>query len=243
MPDQLPLVLLIIAVATTVRALFGFGDALVAMPLLAMTIGLRTAAPLMALLSGTIAVTILWSTWRSVHVESAWRLVVSAICGVPIGAFLLKGAYEGAMTGVLGCVVFGFAAYSLWTPRKIVLNTDRWAYVFGFAAGLLGGAYNTNGPPIVIYGTFRHWTPEQFRATLQGFFISSGTAILITHGAAGLWTRTVLVNYVAALPIVLIVVFIGGRFAGRFEADRFRRYVYFLLLILGSSLIVQTVLS
>ncbi len=241
MPEHLPIVLLIIAVATTVRALFGFGDALVAMPLLAMTIGLRTAAPLMALLSGTIAVTILWSTWRSVHFESAWRLVVSAMCGVPVGSLLLKGAYEEVMTAVLGFVVLAFAAYSLWAPRTITLNTDRWAFVFGFAAGILGGAYNTNGPPIVMYGTFRRWTPDQFRATLQGFFIFSGSAILISHGAAGLWTRTVFINYLAALPVVLAIVFVGGRFAGRFDANHFRRYVYILLLILGASLIVQTV--
>jgi len=241
MPEHLPLTLLIIAAATSVRALFGFGDALVAMPLLAMTIGLQTAAPLMALLSGAIAFVILLSTWRSVHLGSAWRLIVSAICGVPIGAYFLRGSFDEILIAVLGCVVFGFAAYSLWMPRSIVLNTDRWAFAFGFVAGLLGGAYNTNGPVVVIYGSFRQWTPEQFRATLQGFFICSGAAILISHGAAGLWTREVLISFAAALPLVLVVVTIGSRLARRFDAEHFRRYVYYLLLVLGASLIIQTV--
>jgi len=240
MPEELPIVLLIIAVATSVRAVFGFGDALVAMPLLTMTIGLRTAAPLMALTSGTVAFVIIWSSWRSVHIESAWRLVVSAICGIPIGIYFLQGTYERPMTAILGGVVMLFAAYNLWTPTRIALNTDRWAYVFGFAAGLLGGAYNTNGPPVVIYGTLRRWTPEQFRATLQGFFLCSGTAILVSHGVAGLWTRTVLVSYVAALPVVLVTVFIGSRFSQRFEADRFRRYIYALLFVLGLLLTFRT---
>ena len=41
---------------------------------------------------------------------------------------------------------------------------------FGFFAGILGGAYNTNGPPVVIYGSLRKWSPATFRATLQGYF-------------------------------------------------------------------------
>ncbi len=243
LPEELPIVLLIIAVATTVRALFGFGDALVAMPLLTLTVGLRTAAPLMALTSGTVAVIILWSSWRNVHVESAWRLVISAICGVPVGIYFLQGSFERPMTALLGAIVTLFAAYSLWTPRRITLNTDRWAYLFGFLAGILGGAYNTNGPPIVIYGTLRRWEPQQFRATLQGFFISSGWTILIAHGAAGLWTRTVLTHYVAALPVVLVTVVVGSRFSKRFESDRFRRYIYVLLLVIGLFLIIRTVMT
>lgn len=240
MPEELPIVLLIIAVATSVRAVFGFGDALVAMPLLTLTLGLRTAAPLMALVSGTVAIIILYSTWRSVHIGSTWRLMVSAICGVPIGIYFLQGSYERPMTAILGCVILSFGAYNLWAPTKIVLNTDRWAFVFGFASGILGGAYNTNGPPVVIYGTLRHWTPEQFRATLQGFFLSSGAAILVAHGVAGLWTRTVLVSYAAALPVVVVTVLVGSRFAKRFQSDRFRRYIYVLLLVLGAYLIVRT---
>jgi len=239
-PEHLPTILIIIAVATSVRAVFGFGDALVAMPLLTLSIGLRTAAPLMALVSGTIAIIILSTTWRSVHVQSAWRLVISAICGVPIGIYFLQGSYERPMTAILGCVILLFAAYNLWTPKRMVLHTDRWAFVFGFASGILGGAYNTNGPPAVIYGTLRRWTPDQFRATLQGFFITSGGTILVAHGAAGLWTRTVLVSYAASLPIVVATVLIGSRFAKRFESDRFRRYIYVLLLLLGLHLLFQT---
>lgn len=240
MPEELPIVLLIIAAATSVRAVFGFGDALIAMPLLTLTIGLRTAAPLMALVSGTVAVIILFATWRSVHLESTWRLVVSAICGVPIGIYFLQETFERPMTAILGLVVLLFGAYNLWTPSKIVLNTDRWAFVFGFVSGILGGAYNTNGPPVVIYGTLRRWPPEQFRATLQGFFLTSGTAILVAHGAAGLWTRTVLLSYLWALPIVVVTVLIGSRFSKRFESERFRRYIYGLLLVLGLCLVIRT---
>ena len=55
-------------VATLVHAALGFGTALVAMPLLAVTVGVRTATPLVGLVVlTTVAVLLAW-TWRGVDV-------------------------------------------------------------------------------------------------------------------------------------------------------------------------------
>jgi hypothetical protein len=35
------------------------------------------------------------------------------------------------------------------------LQDDRLAWLFGFAAGVLGEAYGMNGPPLVVYGALR----------------------------------------------------------------------------------------
>ena len=66
-------VLLIILVSTLVRAVFGFGNALIAMPLLAMTpIGMKTSTPLIALIATILALVILVKDWRmSSHPETA----------------------------------------------------------------------------------------------------------------------------------------------------------------------------
>jgi hypothetical protein len=63
--------------------------------------------------------------------------------------------------------------------------------MFGFVAGALGAAYNTNRPFIVIYASLRHWPPEEFRATLQGFFFAAGRPILTGHCAMGRRTTTI----------------------------------------------------
>ena len=83
--------LTILAFSTTIRAVFGFGDALIAMPLLAIVLGLKTATPLVALVSFTIAVVMLFSTWRNLKVGSASRLIISTLVGIPVGILLLKG--------------------------------------------------------------------------------------------------------------------------------------------------------
>ncbi|MCA9117288.1 MAG: hypothetical protein KDA79_19595, partial [Planctomycetaceae bacterium] len=58
---------LVLFTAALVRSTFGFGDALVAMPLLALFMPLETAAPLVALISLLIAGSVLQRDWR--HAE------------------------------------------------------------------------------------------------------------------------------------------------------------------------------
>jgi len=100
------LVLLIILVSTLVRAVFGFGNALIAMPLLAMTpIGMKTATPLVALVATILSLVILVKDWRMIDLRSTWRLLVATIPGIPLGLILLKGPYEN--TGKIILVLVG----------------------------------------------------------------------------------------------------------------------------------------
>jgi len=234
------LVYLILLVSTFIRSTFGFGDALVAMPLLALVVGMQAATPLVALCASTIALIILLRNWKQVRIQSAWRLIVSSILGIPLGLLYLKGTQEELLRGILAIVLIGFGSFSLAKPQWITIREERGAYAFGFVAGILGGAYNTNGPPVVIYGTLKRWDPGSFRATLQGYFLPTSLFIVLGHGMAGLWTRSVIHSYLSALPLVLLAIFLGGRINRAFAPQRFSRYVHLLLIGLGLLLLWQT---
>jgi uncharacterized membrane protein YfcA len=227
------LVLGILFLSTFTRSALGFGDALIAMPLLAMIVGMKIATPLVALVAPTIALTILLRAWRQVDLQAAWRLIVSTIIGIPIGLFFLKSAPEGVVKAVLGIVLIGFGLYKLIAPRLPPIRSEKLSYVFGLVAGILGGAYNTNGPPVVIYGVLRKWPPERFRATMQGYFLPTGTMILISHGLAGLWTGEVLRLYVYSLPVIIGAVFVGGWANRKVPGELFNRIVYVFLVLVG----------
>jgi len=237
------IVLPIVFVATLTRSTFGFGDAMVGMPLLVMVIGINTATPLVGLMGITASSTILIRHWRDVHVKSVWPLIVYTLIGIPIGILLLKGVYEDVMKTVLALVIIIFSLYKLFKPKLFTLANDKLACIFGLASGILGGAYNTNGPPVVIYGTLRRWNPEKFRATLQGYFFPTGSMIAIGHCIGGLWTKPVLVNYALSLPVILVAIFLGGRINRKIPKARFDNYIYVFLVILGACLLVSTVRS
>jgi uncharacterized membrane protein YfcA len=227
------LAVLILFVSTFVRSALGFGDALVAMPLLALLVGVKVATPVVAFAASTIAVTILLRHWRSVDVRATWRLVVASLAGIPFGLVLLKYAPEGQVKFVLGVLLILYGLYSLLAPRLPSVRGEGLAYVFGFVAGILGGAYNTNGPPVVVYGALKGWPPEYFRATLQGCFLLTGLMILVGHGVAGLWTPEVLTLYAFSFPAVMLAVFAGERLNRRLPREAFGRVVYAFLVVMG----------
>lgn len=233
---ELLLTALIFFGATLISATFGFGSALFAMPLLTLLLGISTAAPLFALVGPTISSIILVRNWRLVDVASTWRLVSATLLGIPVGVWLVTQVPSAIVTRLLGLFLAGFGLHRLVNWRLLKLNSPRWAALFGFVAGVLGGAYNTNGPPIVIYGEMRRWSPTQFRATLQSYFLPAGLGIMGSHALAGLWNERIFQLYGVSLPGILVAIAIGGWINQRLPTERFRTWLAVLLIVLGAAL-------
>jgi uncharacterized membrane protein YfcA len=116
------------------------------------------------------------------------------------------------------------------------------AWLFGFSAGVLGGAYGMNGPPLVIYGSLRGWSPQHFRATLQGYFLPASLAGLGGYWLAGLWTPSINRFYLLSLPFVVAATFLGRVINRRMAAHRFVLYVHLGLILIGAILLAQAFL-
>jgi uncharacterized protein len=233
-------VLAVIFLATLIRSAFGFGEALVAVPLLALVIPVEVATPVAALVSITVAGVVVAQDWRKVHLRSAWRLVLATGPGIPLGLLLLTAVAERAVKAILAVVILAFATYRLVGRGASELKDDRWAWLFGFAAGVLGGAYGMNGPPLVVYGALRRWSPEHFRATLQGYFLPASMAGMGGYWLAGLWVPAVTRYYLLSLPVVLAAVLLGRAINRRMDARRFVLYVHAGLVAIGAVLLFQS---
>lgn len=237
------LALCILFVSTFIRSSLGFGDAVFAMPLLAMVVGLQTATPVVALCATTIAVTILVLDWRKVHLQASLRLIIASALGIPVGLLFLKQAPEAILMIILGLVIGCFGLFNIIKPHLPALsNRFSTAFFYGFVAGILGGAFNTNGPPVVIYGKMRRWSPQNFRATLQGYFVPTGSMILVGHGLAGLWTPTVLRLYLMALPVLFFAIFIGTKVNRALSPEKFDAVLNVALVVMGILLIIKSIL-
>jgi uncharacterized membrane protein YfcA len=232
------LVLAVLFFATFVRSALGFGEALVAVPLLALTLPVQVAAPLAVLVSITVAVIVVIQDWRNIHIGSAGWLVLSTLFGIPLGLLLLKTVPESIVKAILGVFIIAFALYSL-AGRKPQLHSDRLAPLFGFTAGILGGAYGMNGPPLVVYGVLRRWQPAQFRATLQGYFLIASIVGMAGYAFTGLWTRTVSGYFLLSLPLALIATFLGHAIHKRLSSSRFLILVNVGLALIGALLLKQ----
>jgi uncharacterized protein len=225
-----------------IRSAFGFGEALIAVPLLAFFIPMQVAAPLAVLVSVTIAAVVLVQDWRHIHLQSAGWLVLSTMVGIPLGLLLLTHAPEHVMKAGLGGLILLFALFSLTGGARMQLRHEsrRWMLACGFIAGILGGAYGMNGPPLVIYGSLRKWTAQHFRATLQAYFLPASVLGMVGYLSAGMWTPAVTRDYLLCLPVMLPAVFLGRAINHRLSAAAFSRYIYLGLAGIGLALLMQS---
>lgn len=230
----------VLFVAALVRSALGFGDAVIAMPLLAASLGLRTATPLVAFVGPTISLLILAGDWRRIELKAAGRLIAATLAGIPFGVYGLARLPETPLRIALGLIIFLYGLFGLAKPEvRIEREARPVPWLVGWAAGVLGGAYNTNGPPVVAYGMLRGWPPASFRATLQGYFLPTGLAIMAGHGLAGLWTGTVLRSYIYALPAIVLGVVLGGLLNRKMTHELFAKLVYAALAVMGAAMLLR----
>jgi uncharacterized protein len=234
-------VIAVVFLATLIRSTVGFGEALVAVPLLAFRLPVAVAAPLAVLISVLIAGLIVAQDWRHIELRSATGLIISALFGIPLGILLLTHADDHLVRTLLGIVIATFSAYSLAARSRLHLDADHRALLLGagFLSGILGGAYGMNGPPLAIYGTLRRWSPQRFRATLQGYFLPASLVGLAGYAIAGLWVPSITRYFLLSLPGIVAGVILGRALNRRLRGDGFFKVVYAGLFVIGSVLVTQ----
>jgi uncharacterized membrane protein YfcA len=234
-------VVAVIFLATLIRSTLGFGEALVAVPLLAFRIRVEVAAPLAVLVSVIVAAAVIAQEWRGVQFRAAAGLGLAALAGIPLGLLLLARADDQFVKLLLGGVIIAFSCYSLAMGTRLRLQRDHvgWLLACGFLSGILGGAYGMNGPPLAIYGALRRWSPHHFRATLQAYFLPISLVGLAGYAAIGLWTTAVTEYFVGSLPGVAVATVAGRHLNRRMQGDRFASLVHGGLVAIGAALVLQ----
>ena len=227
----------IMALAAFVQSLTGFGQALVAMPLLVMFLPIQIASPLIAMYGLTINVFVIWRYGGSFRLGEVWRPLLAMLPGVALGVYALRRVDERWVLGILGAVLVGYALYALLTPRTPQVKSRGWGVLAGFLSGVLGGAYNTSGPPLVVYGSSCGWSSNEFRANLQGLFFVSNLTVMLSHLLAGNITWSVGQRYLISLPLCALGLGLGVWMGKHLDAARFQKAVLLLLLVMGIRLL------
>ncbi len=235
-------IIAIIFIATLVRSTFGFGESLIAVPLLVLLIPIEIAVPLSVLISILVAAFVVVQDRKQIHFSSAKWLIIFAAVGIPIGLLLLIYGNENLTKLVLGILIIMYSIYSLSFKTNFRLETDNkfWLFFCGFFSGVLGGAYGLNGPPLVIYGNMRNWTAKQFRATLQAYFLPASIIGMFGYWYKGLWISTVTYYFLISIPVIIPAILLGRYFNHQLKDGTFLRYIYFGLICVGIILLSQS---
>lgn len=167
-------------VAGFTRGFSGFGGALIFVPLVSAVFGPRVAAPTLLIVDGAMTLPYVLAALRACVWRQVAPLAIGATLTVPLGVMvldhanplLLRWALAGLVAALLALLVSGWrhsGRHNLPTTLGV-----------GMFAGLLGGAAQMSGPPVVAYWLGSGQNAALVRANLFSFFalttLASGTA-------------------------------------------------------------------
>ncbi len=232
MTQVLP-VLIIVFFAAFTQSVAGFGAALVCMSLLTLLLPITFVTPLVAMMGTFITISIFVRLRRHFDMKKVLPLVAGALPGIPVGIYFLTHFPENIVKKILAIVLMIYSLYSLLHVTHNTILRKEWGYLFGFLSGCLGGAFNTNGPPAIVYTSMQSWNKNDITITLQSFFLLSGIMLITMHGFHGLITVEVLHYFVLTLPVLILGVVAGSFVYERINQDVFKKIVFILLIVLA----------
>jgi len=223
---------LILFFAAFTQGMTGFGFAMVSLSMLTFIMNINEAVPLAALCGLVINIYLVIKLKQHINFFEIKNLIIGAVIGIPIGAYILTISNPGFLETVLGIVILLFVFLSVSKIIKQVGLHKLWGYVFGLFSGLLGGSLNTNGPPVLIYFYLHGFDKNKQKASITGFFIFTSLMVVITHAVTGVTTKAVFLNFLAHLPFIIAGILVGNFYFYKISAEIYNRIILgFLFLI------------
>lgn len=228
----------ILAVASFVFGLTGFGIGLVSLSLLPFFIPPTTVVPLITIYGALFALIMTLQLRREVMLPHLLHLVLGTLLGTPIGVWVLNTFPPSLLKRCIGLILVAVVVIEWYGAYPAKLTGRYWGLGAGGLAGILGGAIGTPGPPVILYAVAQGWPPRVMKAMLQAFFLVNQSVIVANHWWAGLLTPAVTwLALVYAIPSAIGVT-IGMCLFDRIDHVRFRRLMFFCLFVLGLAMFV-----
>lgn len=208
------------------------------MALLPSLLGLQVSTPLVALVGSVLEMLMLIRYHNALQLKSILSIVLASVIAIPFGIHFLRQVDEKVALFLLGLVITLYALYALIGFRLPKLEHPTWAWAAGLLGGLLSGAYNTSGPPIVVYGNCRRWSPQEFKSNLSGYFMINSVMVVFAHWFSGNITAEVTKDFLITLPALFIGFCLGQSLDRWLNPELFRRMVLMMLILLGIKLMI-----
>lgn len=226
---RFPLAIGISILSGAVRGFSGFGSALIYVPMMSALYGPKIGAASFLLTDFVTGIVFSLGVWRL----AVWREIV------PL-------ALSGAIAAQFGTLILQYAdpANLRWTMAALVLVivavlSTGWRYhgrpmlivtlLVGAAAGLMGGAVQIFGPPVVLFWLSSMASPAVVRANFVVFFAIMAAALVVTYVWFGLITPDVIALAAFVAPAHILAMFAGSRLFHIASEQTYRRTAYVII--------------
>lgn len=244
-PAEYALIFAIVLLANIASSLTGFGGTILALPFVAMLIGIKFAVPVLVVQAWVLAVAIVTQARRQISTRDWAKIVVIVLLGLPVGVWLADFMPEDPLKVALGLFTLGVGVYGVIRPMPREDSRERLVGLKGAAltallavGGVVHGAFATGGPLIVVYGTRAIPHKSTFRATMSATWLTLNTILLAQWIARGALSMSQARLAALCIPFTLAGMALGTFAHYRVNEVLFRRAVYAVLIAAAVMLLV-----
>lgn len=246
MPDLMTLLVATPAVlfAAISKAGFGSGAAFAAAAILALVLPPGEALGIMLPLLMLIDVAALRPYWRKWHAPSARWIILGALPGVALGAWLYTIVNEDVFRVLIGVMCLAFVGWQLsrtmgWIRVPPFRFSPAGGAGTGFAAGFTSFVSHAGGPPVAIFLLGQGLAKTAYQATTVIAFWAINLMKVVPYAFLGIFTAETLLLDLFLVPVALIGAWIGVRAHHWMPERAFFVLTYALLIVTGLRLIQQ----
>lgn len=227
---------LIILCASAVQTMFGFGLALIAVPLLMLIDPKMVPAPIVIIAAIQLSVTT-YQYWHDINWQMLKLALIARIPGTLLAMFFIS--YFGELVIKLGIALAVLIAVvvSLCKIRAEPNQTNH--IIAGFLCGITGTAAGIGGPPIALI--YQHQQGDMIRANLSGFFLVGSIISLVAMSLVGYVSSSSYWYALAFLPCTLIGIVIGRQLK-KYVKPHIMRTAILILCSLSSIAVILTLI-
>lgn len=229
----------ILALAGFVQGFSGFGSAIIALPLLAMVIEIKTAVSLAVLAAVVIGAQQLFNMRRQLTLPSFLPLLVGAVIGIPVGVLFLKTLPGEQLRLGLSLLLMAYAVYALSGRQLRAVGHRHMAYIAGGLSGWLGAAAALSGPPVILWVSAQRWSAPVKKMVIAMFLFVTSMLTALVHAFGGLLHSQVQQYFLVALAPLVVGTLIGMRLFHAFAARTQQRLIYTAVFLLGVLMFIQ----
>jgi uncharacterized membrane protein YfcA len=242
-PLALTFVVAVCLLAGFAHGAIGFGFPIVATPLVALVIDVKSA---IALLAPVTLVLVLLSVFRGGNLlglaRRFWYLPPVIGVGSWLGTRLLIAAPSEPVLLVLAAVVLLYLnldRLGLGNSAFVQRHPAPFGLAFGFAAGITEAVANVAGPLLLVYFMLLGLAPTQLVQALNlCFAVGKGTQV-VTWAAVGGMSPALWVAVAAFTIPSVAALFVGMRVRSRIDAATYRRWLRGALWVMVGLLALQ----
>lgn len=229
-----------LCIGAFIKGLTGFGLPQVAIPILAVFLGVEHAVIIMAI-PGVVSNLWLLRQHRAPaerrHLQLRAMLACSVV-GAAVGTLMLKSLDNRVLSMVLALLILGYVAVATSRPTfSIPPSVHRaTALPVGLLAGGLQGAAGISGPLLTTYLHGLRLGSDTYMHALNAMFLIGSVSQTATFVAIGAYDRGLLAQSLIALVPIAVGLPLGSWAHRRLSSKTFNKAVLVLLALLGVKL-------